>query len=187
MRKTLGLQRPHKVKAAQIQLTNYFVSELQFAANRDFKLDSASSVGAEDLQVTHQASAKEGNRRQWQITLRIALNASPESNSPYSFLVEIIGFIDVDESVTEDRIERFARINGTSLVFAAAREIIKASTSRGPFPPLLLPTVTFWEPKPEGIAPQEQSTPSKSASKTPQGYSAQTETHVPSDADVPQS
>ena len=143
------------MKAAQIQLTNYFVSELQFAANRDFKLDSPSSVGAEDLQVTHQTSAKEENKRQWQITLRIALNASPDSNSPYSFLVEMIGFIDVAESVSDDRIERFARINGTSLVFAAAREIIKAATSRGPFPPLLLPTVTFWEPKNDASSTQE--------------------------------
>lgn len=155
------------MKAAQIQLTNYFVSELQFAANRDFKLDGVSSVGAEDLQVTHQASAKEGNRRQWQITLRIALNASPDSNSPYSFLVEMIGFIDVNESVTEDRIERFARINGTSLVFAAAREIIKAATSRGPFPPLLLPTVTFWEPKPEAPTQEQSTAPESVSGKTP--------------------
>jgi preprotein translocase subunit SecB len=135
------------MKAAQIQLTNYFVSELQFAANRDFKEETPSSVTAAELQVTHQASPAAENKRQWQITLRIALNASPESNSPYSFLVEMIGFIDVAESVSDDRIERFARINGTSLVFAAAREIVKAATSRGPFKPLMLPTVTFWEPK----------------------------------------
>lgn len=135
------------MKAAQIQLTNYFVSELQFAANRDFKADSPSNVTADELQVAYQASPKADNKRQWQITMRIALNASPESNSPYSFLTEMIGFIDVAESVSDDYIERFARINGTSLVFAAAREIIKAATSRGPFKPLMLPTVTFWEPK----------------------------------------
>ena len=143
------------MKAAQIQLTNYFVSELQFVANRDFKLDTQSSIGADDLQVTHQVSTRAENKRQWQVTLRIALNASPESNAPYSFLIEMIGFIDVADSVSDDRIERFARINGTSLVFAAAREIIKAATSRGPFPPLLLPTVTFWEPKEESMPPTE--------------------------------
>lgn len=150
------------MKAAQIQLTNYFVSELQFVANRDFKLDVPANVAAADLQVAHQASASAENKRQWQITLRVALNASPESNSPYSFLVEMVGFIDVAESVSDERIERFARINGTSLIFAAAREIIKAATSRGPFKPLLLPTVTFWEPVPEtphNSASSEQSSP----------------------------
>src|SRR5713101_1626253 len=134
------------MKAAQIQLTNYFVSELQFVANRDFKPDLPSTVTTDDLQVAHQASAIAENKRQWQITLRVALNASPESNSPYSFLLEMVGFIEVAESLSDDRIERFAQINGTSLIFAAAREIIKAATSRGPFKPLLLPTVTFWEP-----------------------------------------
>lgn len=145
------------MRVAQIQLTNYFVSELQFAANRGFKRDAPSNITADDLQVSHQASANVENERQWQITLRVALHAAPESNSPYSFLVEMVGFIQVDTSVTEDRIERFARINGTSLIFAAAREIIKAATSRGPFPPLLLPTVTFWEPKKEKQSPPETS------------------------------
>lgn len=140
------------MKAAQIQLRNYFVSELQFVANRDFNPDGPSNVGADDLQLKLQASPKADNKREWQITLRIALNASPESNSPYSFLVEMIGFIDVADSVSDDRIERFARINGTSLIFAAAREIIKAATSRGPYKPLMLPTVTFWEPKKDSEA-----------------------------------
>ena len=125
-----------------------------------------STVATDELQVAHQALANSDDSRKWQITLRIALNASPESNSPYSFLLEMIGFIDVADTVSEDRIERFARINGTSLIFAAAREIIKAATSRGPFKPLLLPTVTFWEPKQdapkqeiqkEEVSPQEAS------------------------------
>jgi len=64
----------------------------------------------------------------------------------------MIGFIRVADSVTEENIERFVRINGTSLIFSAAREIIRAVTSRGPFQPLLLPTVTFWEAKPQAPA-----------------------------------
>jgi preprotein translocase subunit SecB len=146
------------MKAAQVQVINYFVSELQFVANRDFKKDAPSHVSADNLQVAQEVSANAENDRQWQITLRVALNASPESNSPYSFLLEMVGFVSVADSVSADRIERFARINGTSLIFAAAREIIKAATSRGPFAPLLLPTVTFWEPKPEA-APKPETSP----------------------------
>ena len=70
------------MKAAQIQLVNYFVSELQFVANRDYKKDAPSSITADNLQIVQQASANTENNREWQITLRIALNASPESNSP---------------------------------------------------------------------------------------------------------
>ena len=137
------------MKAAQIELTDYFVSDLQFTANRDFDNKNPSTSTVDDLQVTNQASPKTDDPRNWQITLRIALNAPPDRNSPYSFLVEMIGFVHVADSVNEENIERLVRINGTSLVFSAAREIVRAITSRGPFKPILLPTVTFWEAKPQ--------------------------------------
>ncbi|HEY3901116.1 MAG TPA: protein-export chaperone SecB [Chthoniobacter sp.] len=136
------------MKAALIELTNYFVSEMQFTANRGFDPQKQSCVGVDDLQVTNQATPKSDNRRDWQITLRIALNAPPDRNSPYSFLVEIIGFVHVSDGVKDENIDRMTCITGTSLVFSAAREIIRAVTSRGPYQPILLPTVTFWEPKP---------------------------------------
>src|SRR5438034_1199889 len=108
------------MKSAQIQLINYFVSELQFGANRGFQADAESTVSVDDLQVITTANPRPDSPREWQITLRIALDAPPERNVPYTFLVEMIGFIHVDESVTDERVERFARINGTSLVFSAA-------------------------------------------------------------------
>ena len=46
-----------------------------------------------------------------------------------------------------ENVERFVGINGASLVFSAAREILRAVTSLGPNGAVLLPTVTFWEPK----------------------------------------
>jgi preprotein translocase subunit SecB len=141
------------MKAAQIELTNYFVSDLQFTANHCFDAQKPSNVTVEDLQVTNQATPKADELRNWQITLRIALNVPADRNVPYSFLVEMIGFIHVADSVKEESIERLVRINGASMIFSAAREIVRAVTSRGPFQPLLLPTVTFWEAKPQ--APSE--------------------------------
>jgi len=143
------------MKAAQIELTNYFVSDLQFTANHCFDPEKPSNVAVDDLQVTNQATPKEGDPRNWQITLRIALNVPADHNVPYSFLVEMIGFIQVADSVKEENIGRLVRINGASLIFSAAREIVRAVTSRGPFKPLLLPTVTFWEAKPQPTAEEK--------------------------------
>src|SRR5438552_880447 len=148
------------MRAAQISLTNYFVSELQFAANQTFDPDKTSCLEIEDLQVTHEATAKTENRRSWQLTLRVALNAPSERNLPYSFLVSVVGFVTVDQSVKDENVERFVNINGASLLFSAAREIVRAVTTRGPFKSILLPTVTFWEPKRE--APVGSTTPVKS-------------------------
>lgn len=157
------------MKAAQIELTDYFVSDLQFTANHSFDAQKPSKVGVDDLQVTNQPSRRPDDPRSWQITLRIALNVPAERNLPYSFLVEMIGFVRVSDSTNDENIERLVRINGASLIFSAAREIVRAVTSRGPFKPLLLPTVTFWEAK----APSPEAEPEAVVSdKTPRADSA---------------
>jgi preprotein translocase subunit SecB len=147
------------MRAAQISLTNYFVSELQFKANQAFDPDKPSSIGVDDLKVTDEAKPKTENRRNWQITMRIVLNEDVAKNFLCSFAVEIVGSIDVDQSVTEENIERFVHINGNALVFSAAREIVRAVTSRGPSRSILLPTVTFWEPKAAPLAPAQVEVP----------------------------
>lgn len=136
------------MRAAQISLTNYFVSELQFAANHAFDAAAPTTLQINDLQVVHDVEAKTADRRSWQLKLRVGSNAPAEQNMPCTFLVEIIGFVQVAESVSEDHIERLATINGLALVFSAAREVVRAVTARGPFKSVLLPTVTFWEPMP---------------------------------------
>ncbi len=152
------------MRPAQIALDNYFVSELQFTANQSFNADQPHPIDITDLQVTHDAVSISENRHKWQITLRVALNTKSDRNLPYCFLVEMVGFVDVADSVSEENIERFVGINGTSLLFSAAREIVRAVTMRGPFKPILLPTVSFWEPKPE---PPPESTEATSGEDDP--------------------
>jgi preprotein translocase subunit SecB len=166
------------MKAALIDLTNYFVTELQFNANHGFDVQKPPQTGVDDLQVTPALSPNSEDLRNWQITLRIGLNAPLERNSPYSFLVEIIGFVRASPLVKEEDIERLMRINGTSLVFSAAREIIRAITSRGPFKPILLPTVTFWEAKPPPPPPEPLLPPAEVAPEITTSEEAQTSAPV---------
>lgn len=140
------------MRAAQISLTNYFVSELRFKANQTFDPEKPSVIAVDDLKVTDEAIPKTESRRAWQITMRISLEDDSARNFLCSFNIEIIGWVEVDQSVTEENIERFVRINGNALVFSAAREIVRAVTSRGPTRSVLLPTVTFWEPKVDAIS-----------------------------------
>jgi preprotein translocase subunit SecB len=139
------------MRAAQISLTNYFVSELQFKANQAFDPEKSTLIGIDDLKVTDDVKPKTESRRNWQITLRIAVGENCDRNFLCSFVIEIVGSIDVDQSVKDENIERLVYINGKALLFSAAREILRAVTSRGPSRSVLLPTVTFWEPKAEPI------------------------------------
>jgi len=144
------------MKKAQIELTNYFVSELHFAANRGFDAAKPFSLQTEDIQATEVATSRPDNPHDWQVSLKIILNTTAEKNVPYSLSLEMVGFFQVDNGLQAERIERIVRINGASMLYSAAREIAKAATSRGPFRPILLPTVTFWEPKPQ-VEPTEKS------------------------------
>jgi preprotein translocase subunit SecB len=138
------------MRAAQISLVEYFVLDFQFKANEAFDPEKAASViQVEDLDVKEDAKAKSENRRSWEVTLRIGLEPRPDRNFQGSFAIRLTGQIEVDQSVKDENIERLVQINGTAVVFSVAREIVRAVTSRGPFRPILLPTVTFWEPKTE--------------------------------------
>jgi preprotein translocase subunit SecB len=135
------------MRRAQISLTNYFVSELTYTANREFDVTKPSIIAIADYEVTPRAEAQTENRRKWEVGLRVALTATPEKNFPCSFMLDLVGSIEIDDTLREEYIDRFVNINGVALVFGAAREIVRALTSAGPSKPVLLPSVTFWEPK----------------------------------------
>jgi preprotein translocase subunit SecB len=135
------------MKSAQISLANYFVSELTFTANRAFDTTKPSIIANSDYEITPRTAAQTESRRKWEVGLRVALTSTPEKNFPCSFMLDLVGSIEVDETLREEYIDRFVNINGVSLIFGAAREIVRAVTSAGPSKPILLPSVTFWEPK----------------------------------------
>ncbi len=41
------------------------------------------------------------------------------------------------------------KINGPSMLYGIAREVIRGVTARGPYFPILLPSATFFEPAPQ--------------------------------------
>jgi preprotein translocase subunit SecB len=137
------------MRAAPISLTNYFVSELQFQSNRTFDPKNPFEIKIEDIDVKKDAKPSTEDRRKWEVTLEVKLIERPERNLPCNLALEMLGLVEVDQSVKDENIERFVQINGVSLVFSAAREIVRAITSRGPNGSILLPTVTFWQPKSE--------------------------------------
>jgi preprotein translocase subunit SecB len=123
---------------------------LHFTANQGYDAEKPpTAIEVDDLEVKENAEPLAENRRSWRVSLGIELAAQPDRNLVGSFAIKIAGDIAVDQSVKDENIERFIRINGNALVFSAAREIIRDLTSRGPNKAILLPTVTFWEPKTE--------------------------------------
>src|SRR2546430_10203814 len=154
------------MRPAQISLTKYIVNEFQLKVNKAFDSQKPTVVQVDDLQLQPEATALSTDRRSWKVILRLTLKAVPERNMPYTFSIEVVGTVLVDQTVKDENIERLIQINGMSLVFSVTREIVRAMTSRGPWGGVLLPTVTFWEPKPVPSAkePEQKQDPSSVAS-----------------------
>ena len=137
------------MKAAPIILTDYFVTDLHVSANVKFDPKKESPTEFDDFKVELEASPEPKEERSWQLTLKLQLQPPAEANVPYRVSVDMVGFVIVHPKVEKDRIERLVKTNGASMMFGALREIVRDTTARGPFPALVIPGTSFYEPTEE--------------------------------------
>ena len=102
-------------------------------------------------------------KRTWQVILKLAHQPPAEANVPYRFTAEIVGFFILTDGFPEDRIERLVKTNGSSMLYGVLREIIRATTARGPYSAIILPSTSFYEAekKPETPAQPPVASPEK--------------------------
>jgi len=67
----------------------------------------------------------------------------PKENLPYAYSMQIIGFFEVHPKWPKAKVEELVKINGPSVLYGAAREILAYTTGRGPWGSILLPSVNF--------------------------------------------
>jgi preprotein translocase subunit SecB len=135
------------MRPSKLLLKQYVVTELTVTANRDFEPDKPVELGLEDLVSDPECDVSEENAREWQITLRMKHSQNTESNSPYFFMIELVGFFGVEDGVPDEMIAEFVRVNGSSVLYSTAREVLRSIMTMGPFLPIMLPTVCFYDPK----------------------------------------
>lgn len=71
----------------------------------------------------------------------------PQQNFPYEFKLVIVGAFTCGDELPEGvSKETFVKVNGSSVLYGVAREMIRATTARGPYLDLMVPTISFYEP-----------------------------------------
>ena len=134
------------MKLAPLQLTDYFVLSIHVEALADYDPGKAQDLDVANLLVTESCvPAGDDKPHQFLIDLVIKQEALEGKNLPYSYELHMIGFIEVSPNFPEDRVQRAVETNGPSMLFGAAREILRAATGRGPSGPLLIPSTTFFK------------------------------------------
>lgn len=134
--------------ASNLQMNQYFLTGLNYSINPDFDPEKNLSFEFSDIDTDYDKHPlNEDSKKEWQIELKVEFLPPVERNIPYSFSASIIGFFSVGPNIPEEQVEKFAEINGASILYSTLREIIYTLTSKGPFRALLLPTLCFQDEK----------------------------------------
>lgn len=143
------------MKPAPINLLEYFVTDLALSANPEFAVERPieTKEGDFEVKVRQQPAPKEADDHRWQVTLEIIHQSVKGTNAPYAFRVVMVGFFKSESYVKPEDEERMVRIQGASVLYGMAREIVRAMTGRGPHRPVILPTVSFYDAKPSPPTP----------------------------------
>jgi preprotein translocase subunit SecB len=141
------------MKISPLQLEHYFVSDLHFSANRSFDPAKEPELTNDQFAVEAVSMRDKEKPAKWQITLRIKHQPAVNTNAPYSFALEVVGFFEVAPAFPQDRTERLVKTNGATMLYGIAREMVRDLTSRGPHPGLMLPSVSFFEAQPKPQPP----------------------------------
>lgn len=143
------------MKHSPLQLLRYFAPEISCSANLEFDpakecvnvLDQLSV----NVNVGQQQAPENAPGHSWSVEMKVSQKLKSGQNFPYRFDLSLIGlFFCRDGFPTPADEEQFVQVNGSSMLYGAAREVVRCLTSRGPWGEVLLPTVSFYDgtPKP---------------------------------------
>jgi len=157
------------MKPSPISLIDYFATELSCLSNKAF--DAAKEIKFVESEYcvstsTTKNSSGSAQERRWQVSLEIRHQVGPQTNFPYSYRIALVGLFSVSPWVKEEDEERTVKVHGASVLYGMAREIARALTGRGPHRPVLLPTVSFYEAKPQEKVEAEKPAPALVPEKT---------------------
>jgi preprotein translocase subunit SecB len=131
------------MKLAPLQLEGYFATEVNCRANLDFDPHKPTTFREDDLLVTADIQSVPDQPQRWQISLSLKLQPKPAANSPYTLAFSLLGIVWAAPDLPREKLDAIVRTNGPSMLYGAAREMARDITARGPFPPLMLPSVSF--------------------------------------------
>ncbi len=130
------------MKPSPLRLDRHFVSHIHVDAS-----PGATHKGELRVDVKPTCTQrKKDDPLQWMVSLRVEFATTGKEPPAYSGNCEFVGLFTVSDKFPKDKVEQLVRVNGASLLYAAAREMIAGITARGPWPMIILPSVSFVEP-----------------------------------------
>ena len=138
------------MQASSLQLDNSAITRLKIEANKSFPKDRAKDrflhFADAGLESTVELGSDADDPRRFFVKLDMRMLGTEEHPTPYAVDVEIVGiFVCTGSNPNND--EKLAEINGAAVLYGSIREVVLQITSRGPYPPLIMPTVNIIPPE----------------------------------------
>ncbi len=155
------------VDYANLQLEGYYVRELHCSVRNDADDDAKLAllpglhvqhhkplaIGAYPLLLGVEAAQHATDWARYRVELNVKSKDGEEDEPlPYCFDLKLTGFFRINgESQRSQRsVEPFMLRNAAMILYSSARELLAAASARGPFPAIILPTLSFdWELGPD--------------------------------------
>jgi len=136
-----------------LQLLRYVIPELSCSANPSFNPQKECEGGIElfsaETAVAPAKAPDDLKAHAWSVEMRISQTFKEGQNFPYKFDLTILGFFTMQNGqAPESGEERFVRVNGSSMLYGIAREIVRSITATGPWSSVFLPTISFYQKDP---------------------------------------
>ena len=143
------MEKMGKMLAPPLQLKSYFYTTISVSANKNFDPNDIKNEIPIELKVNNFLARTDDESRVYELRLEIFVEQKSDIAIPYTANLEVVGIFDVSSVVQEENVEKLLKVTGSSMLYGMARDFLLTVTSRGPWSPLMLPTVSFLSEKPK--------------------------------------
>lgn len=141
-----------------LRLNNYFFSRVQVVAKEEYatiQKDNPSPADV-DIRIGIEVGKNQDDLSLYKMKLSIGPLTPKSGIVPYDIDIQVIGSFSIspDVQLETEAMDHLVHINGSSMLYSAAREYVMIVTGRGPYGPYQLPTVNmqgiFFDPEKDG-------------------------------------
>jgi len=125
------------MKSSPLLLERHVFKRVEITAAEDPDKDAVNLMS-----VTLTCARNQEERNRFRIGLRLKLAPHAEKTPAYTGEVDVEGYFRVSPEISAERQQMLAVTNGSGILFGAIREMLIGITARGPWPPLMLTTVS---------------------------------------------
>lgn len=173
------------MKLSPLQLEGYYARQINFTLRPSIEKNTEffgptglqyvpvdlSEIDPIQISVAARGSQREDDSSRWRFELIVESKDLGDKNFPYEFEITVVGYFKAHLENTPKN-EHLIRTNGISMLYSTAREMLAAVSSRGLFPGILLPSMSFADSslvQPEKVAEKaaiNKAKPAKEKKKT---------------------